>query len=556
MVNAGADILKFSYLPEYALFLRDHHLMEFVRVGIDMTSKERIPLVEKFFARYSQEQLLEISRKANFDLLSTIGENQLKSYIEKGIEAYQANRIPDIDQQQILAEDIVKGWFIRRKLFRHFLPQYTDDWEIRSRIMDEMDDFNVASEMAAFNAFISIQQERMREVNEQLRESSEQLLEAQELAGLGSFIWNLESGGSSFTRQVSRIFGTEKFDDLLSFMKFVHPGDLERLKASIDRALNGEGPYECEYRYVKDGTEKMLWSRGLVVFKEGKPSSMKGTIMDVTQQHQLNQELIQLNQSLSQKNQELLRINHELDSFNYVASHDLQEPLRKILLYISRMEEKELDALPDTIRGYLEKIMTSAKRMQKLIEDLLNYSQSTPSEQTEELDLNKIISDVKSVLSDAMEEKLVSIGVEKLPVIRAIPFQFHQLFTNLISNSLKYAKSDVPLVIRINCELIPREQAGLSLTYPTTHYLRINFADNGIGFDQIYAEKIFEPFQRLHSNEQYSGTGIGLALCKRIMDNHDGAISASGEPDKGSVFSIYIPEDRVTRFPVKEKTRG
>jgi len=548
--------LKFSYLPEYALFLRDHHLMEFVRVGIDMTSKERIPLVEKFFARYSQEQLLEISRKANFDLLSTIGENQLKSYIEKGIEAYQANRIPDIDQQQILAEDIVKGWFIRRKLFRHFLPQYTDDWEIRSRIMDEMDDFNVASEMAAFNAFISIQQERMREVNEQLRESSEQLLEAQELAGLGSFIWNLESGGSSFTRQVSRIFGTEKFDDLLSFMKFVHPGDLERLKASIDRALNGEGPYECEYRYVKDGTEKMLWSRGLVVFKEGKPSSMKGTIMDVTQQHQLNQELIQLNQSLSQKNQELLRINHELDSFNYVASHDLQEPLRKILLYISRMEEKELDALPDTIRGYLEKIMTSAKRMQKLIEDLLNYSQSTPSEQTEELDLNKIISDVKSVLSDAMEEKLVSIGVEKLPVIRAIPFQFHQLFTNLISNSLKYAKSDVPLVIRINCELIPREQAGLSLTYPTTHYLRINFADNGIGFDQIYAEKIFEPFQRLHSNEQYSGTGIGLALCKRIMDNHDGAISASGEPDKGSVFSIYIPEDRVTRFPVKEKTRG
>lgn len=548
--------MKFSYLPEYALFLRDHHLMEFVRVGIDMTSKERIPLVEKFFARYSQEQLLEISRKANFDLLSTIGENQLKSYIEKGIEAYQANRIPDIDQQQILAEDIVKGWFIRRKLFRHFLPQYTDDWEIRSRIMDEMDDFNVASEMAAFNAFISIQQERMREVNEQLRESSEQLLEAQELAGLGSFIWNLESGGSSFTRQVSRIFGTEKFDDLLSFMKFVHPGDLERLKASIDRALNGEGPYECEYRYVKDGTEKMLWSRGLVVFKEGKPSSMKGTIMDVTQQHQLNQELIQLNQSLSQKNQELLRINHELDSFNYVASHDLQEPLRKILLYISRMEEKELDALPDTIRGYLEKIMTSAKRMQKLIEDLLNYSQSTPSEQTEELDLNKIISDVKSVLSDAMEEKLVSIGVEKLPVIRAIPFQFHQLFTNLISNSLKYAKSDVPLVIRINCELIPREQAGLSLTYPTTHYLRINFADNGIGFDQIYAEKIFEPFQRLHSNEQYSGTGIGLALCKRIMDNHDGAISASGEPDKGSVFSIYIPEDRVTRFPVKEKTRG
>jgi signal transduction histidine kinase len=254
------------------------------------------------------------------------------------------------------------------------------------------------------------------------------------------------------------------------------------------------------------------------------------------------EKLRELNFSLKQKNNALERANKELTSFSYVASHDLQEPIRKIRTFTNLIMETE-NNLSAEGKNCFNRIIVSAGRMQKLIDDLLSFSRAQVFEDVQKpVDLNTVFSEINSFYKESIAEGKLSIQCGQLPVIQAIPFQIQQLMQNIISNSIKYSKPDKRTEVRIKAELVQARQLPyFSAKQHSRSYHKISIKDNGIGFDQVYSEKIFEMFQRLHGRTEYSGTGIGLSICKKIMENHQGHISATGVPDQGAVFDIYFP---------------
>lgn len=245
-------------------------------------------------------------------------------------------------------------------------------------------------------------------------------------------------------------------------------------------------------------------------------------------------ELLSANEQLNRQNTELEQKNAELNSFTFIASHDLKEPLRKIETYASRILKDDEDRLSENGKRYFTKIVDSIQRMKNLIDSIFSYAQVEQEMEYEKTDLMKIMADVVSSLSDAIEEKNALISFDNLPVFNAIPEQMEQLFTNLINNSLKYSQSAVAPVIRINAA---SEQGDGGM-----RRWKIEFTDNGVGFDEKYKDKIFQIFQRAHSRAQYSGTGIGLAICKKIVENHHGSITAQSSPGAGAVFTVVFPE--------------
>lgn len=245
---------------------------------------------------------------------------------------------------------------------------------------------------------------------------------------------------------------------------------------------------------------------------------------------------------LQQKNKELESANKDLTSFTYISSHDLQEPLRKIQNFAAVIQLEEGKNLSKSGKSYFERMNKTAKRMQRLIEDLLAYSRTKNSDRIfEETSLNSLVDDVLGDYEEVLHERGATVQVGSLGSASVIPFQFRQLIQNLISNSLKFAIPSVPLRISIKGKIVEGEESGIKDLYAKTKYIHIAFRDNGIGFDPQYNERIFQVFQRLHSSEKYTGTGIGLAICQRIVENHHGAITASGRINKGARFDIYIP---------------
>jgi PAS domain S-box-containing protein len=253
-------------------------------------------------------------------------------------------------------------------------------------------------------------------------------------------------------------------------------------------------------------------------------------------------ELVHATTALQQKNEELERSNQELTSFSYVASHDLQEPLRKIQSFSNRILEKEGGQFSETTKDYFKRIVSAARRMQDLIDALLNFSRTNTAELVfEPVDLNSIIEEVKTSLKENIEEKNAVVEAASLPVLSVIPLQFFQLMLNLVSNSLKYSKAGIHPHIKISAEVIAGQYVQPPAVYPFEKYWKISVEDNGIGFEQQYENKIFELFQRLHGKLEYGGTGIGLAICKKIVQNHNGVISAVGKPGVGATFNVYLP---------------
>jgi PAS domain S-box-containing protein len=237
--------------------------------------------------------------------------------------------------------------------------------------------------------------------------------------------------------------------------------------------------------------------------------------------------LQELNELLEEKNNELEKSNKELESFNYIASHDLQEPLRKIQTFLSMITQRKDD--PDAVNSYMDKIYSSAERMSHLIQDVLAYSRISADNQLVNTDLNKIIENVLSDYEIVIADKNAVINRDKLPVIKAIPLQMHQLFSNLISNSLKYNNGQPIISISSN----------IAADNPSV--LQITLSDNGIGFDEKYSDQIFTLFKRLHGKSEYSGTGIGLSICKKIVEQHHGTIAATSNVGSGAKFIIELP---------------
>jgi two-component system, chemotaxis family, CheB/CheR fusion protein len=254
-----------------------------------------------------------------------------------------------------------------------------------------------------------------------------------------------------------------------------------------------------------------------------------------------NKELSFQNEEKEKRSIELANANKELHSFNYISSHDLQEPLRKIQTFSSRILESEYANLSERGKDSFVRMNNAALRMRLLIDDLLAFSRISSDERKfEKTDLTKIIEQVVIDLKEMIEEKQATIEIEQLCDAKIIPFQFHQLFYNLLSNALKFAKPNEPVDIKISSHIEKGNKIKNKNLLPEKNYCHISVQDNGIGFQPEFREHIFGVFQKLHGKDQFAGSGIGLAIVKKIVENHSGVITATGELNKGATFDIYI----------------
>jgi two-component system CheB/CheR fusion protein len=339
------------------------------------------------------------------------------------------------------------------------------------------------------------------------------------------------------------------------WMKIMHPDELNEITKRWQYSIKTGNNFEMEIRLLnKKGEYKWHLSRVSAVKDDnGKILKWLGATTEI--QKQVNQrealenavkkrtnELSVANGSLAIKNEELQKMNKELESFAYVSSHDLQEPLRKIQTYAGRILEKENEKLSANSKKYFRIMQDSAKRMQTLIEDLLAFASLTTAERKfEKIDFSDIIEKIKIELKETIEEKHANIEVRELCPANIIVFQFHQLMQNLISNALKFSRLKHPPHIIIKSSIIEGSKLKSLNLSSKIKYCHITVTDNGIGFEKKFSEIIFEVFQKLHSKEEYPGTGIGLAIVRKIVDNHNGIITATSKLNKGTTFDIYIP---------------
>ena len=380
---------------------------------------------------------------------------------------------------------------------------------------------------------------KLKRTNEKLLIITESITHAELIGEFFTAIWNLNTKKIIYSDNMFRLLGCEpnSFEPTIeNYLKFVHPDDRHIITVGNENILNNHKSNPRYYRIIrKDGKERYFKSIGKFINDASGNSTHIGVVRDVTQQHW--SKLI-----LKQRNRELQQSNRELAYFNQVASHDLQEPLRKVQTLISLILEREQSALSERGKDYFSRIQSSVSRMRTLIDDLLLFSRTNKIDKTFELtDLTLILKNTLFEMSQSIEEKNARIQSDHLPKLRVISFQIQQLFQNLISNSLKYSKPDVVPIIKFECEEIKAsDYPALRITRNQLYY-KITVTDNGIGFEQQYVEKIFTIFKRLHTSAEYPGTGIGLAICKKIVENHSGYIFAEGKPGIGSVFNIFLP---------------
>jgi PAS domain S-box-containing protein len=384
-----------------------------------------------------------------------------------------------------------------------------------------------------------------------LRESERRFRELADLSPVWIWITDNEINIEYSNKALLDYVGVENESEFTGqvWVDVVHPDDLDVVYSGFGKALEDQTGFTLEYRVKNNSTDKYEWFKvlGVPKFEEGKMIGFIGTGMNIDKQKsfadQLKEEVDNRTRQLADSNLKLEAMNKELQSFAYISSHDLQEPLRKIQMFSEVLMENEFDKLSTSGKTKFEKIQSAANRMQSLINDLLSYSRTDTEKRIfETVDLKNLVEDVKNDLGEELHKKNGTITIVNSVEIEMVKFQFRQLMYNLLSNSIKYSKSDVPPVVTIEIEIITNANTIDENLLNDKEYVQITITDNGIGFDEQFSEKIFEVFQRLHSKQEYVGTGIGLAIVKKIVQNHAGVISAAGELNKGSVFTIILPE--------------
>ncbi|HEX8331695.1 MAG TPA: PAS domain-containing protein [Segetibacter sp.] len=315
-----------------------------------------------------------------------------------------------------------------------------------------------------------------------------------------------------------------------------HPDDQGKIAQTSKRKNEKEfTEYECKMKEKNKGWRCLLIREiGFMKNTEGDYTQVLCAALDISDRKKIEE-------TLYHKTLELQQSNSSLEEFAYVASHDLKEPLRKITTFGDRLLVKEKDVLKEDSLAYLQKIIESSQRMQRMIDDLLSISMISNEKTFEKHDLQIVLNEILQTLEFKIEESKAVINADVLPVANVIPSQFRQLFQNLVSNSLKFSRTDVIPVITIKHKYLSAQEIEHHQLNKTNKLLQITFADNGIGFDEKYSEKIFSIFHRLHGRSEYEGTGIGLAICKKIVENHNGKILATGKENEGATFTIIIP---------------
>jgi PAS domain S-box-containing protein len=405
-----------------------------------------------------------------------------------------------------------------------------------------------------------------------LEETQVALINAIDLAELGTWSLDIGSGIIHVSERMLDWFGLTAEEGMLGeAVNAMVAADRDRVALAIAEACKpGAGIYSEEYRVRNKhtGQLRIIHAQGRAVTDQsGVPIRLDGTARDITLERELqlaleqqvqqrteelaaaneellatNEELLVTNEEVADANERLLHSNEELAQYAYVASHDLQEPLRKIRVFSGMLQQGGTLAAGEL--GLLSKISGSAERMTLLIRDLLEFSRLLNSESSMQLvRLSDVAAAIRSDFELQILEKNAVVEIGSLPAIEAVSLQMNQLFYNLIGNALKFVSPDVRPEVRIYAERLSPEEAGrfVGKLNPDTPYYRISVSDNGIGFDPDYTDQIFEVFKRLHGRESYPGSGIGLALCRRIVNNHLGALYAESAPGAGATFHVILP---------------
>jgi PAS domain S-box-containing protein len=647
--------IKGQHLPQFAYFILHNFLTEICVDQLRLSRQFNLPLL-KFLSRFSDDEILEISKVSVAEFLTSLIENKSFEFIKESLDRWIADQLEVVGKFEVQSNDITLINYIRAVSLKHYASQYTTDIKMLVELMNEIDLFFLNFNTAGMDTYVAILKDRLiketefnakltnalpgmvyifdlatqkevyanrkgynilgytdeqvrtspsdffrslihpddlqvmddfyktyetevdgtvrnyeyrvrnvqdeycwlrhyvlvfsrnevgkpkeviglafdvtgeKRLTETLAQRENQLLEAQAIAHIGSYEWNIVENTSSNTPETYKIFELGMAGKFESFMAHVHPDDIETVKAAIENSFN-TGIYECEYRYVAGGKEKVIWTKGNVTIKDGVPHKMIGTIQDITERKRIETDLLIKSQQLEQSNE-------SLQHFASVASHDLKEPLRRISLLSEKIYVAEKDKMSSVSADNFIKIRTAATRMQKMIDDILAYSSLNVKEEKSETSLQALLDDVTDIFEYLITEKNATVTSDGLPDAVVIPSQMRQLFQNLIGNSLKFSQVANPPQITVTHKWIVEERLPLQ----KEKSLEITIKDNGIGFSPDDAVRIFGLFSRLNNRSAYAGSGIGLAICKRIVENHDGSITASSEPGKGAGFTILLPQ--------------
>lgn len=419
---------------------------------------------------------------------------------------------------------------------------------------------------------------RQAQQSQQQSEASLQL--ALDVAQLGTWSWNLLTNEGYLDARGAELIGLApgyQANVAQAQMASIHPDDLTRTEADVMAGIANGVPFGLTYRVIHpDQSVHHIRSRFQVVADPtGRPVELMGTNLDITAEYEqtialrqseeqlrqlsanlesqvqqrteelaaANHEMAINNQALAEANGLLVRSNANLQTFAYIASHDLQEPLRKIQQFGDLLKTRYTDSTSEAF-GYLERMQTAASRMSTLIRDLLDYSRiATQRDQSAPVSLQTIVATVLNTLDWTIQQTGAQLQVGPLPTLTGDASQLGQLFQNLLSNALKFHKADTPPLIQVWAQEVASVDlpAGVKPSRMALQYHRIDVVDNGLGFEAKYLDRIFQVFQRLHGKNEFAGTGIGLAICEKVVTNHGGAITATSQPGQGATFSVYLP---------------
>lgn len=404
-------------------------------------------------------------------------------------------------------------------------------------ILAEITSNNIEYQGKLARLVIAVDRTEQLLAEEELIESNRKYVMLSEATFDAIWDWEVKSEIIKWNEGVKKMFEKPDLTTVTGldwWVNNLHPEDRERVNKKIVETIQQHSlHWEDEYRFkINDDHYKYIYARGYFLYDANKePVRMIGAMQDLTERKNHENTLQKLNASLEKRAKELAESNAELERFAYVASHDLQEPLRMVTSFLQLLEKRYHDKLDKKAHEYIAYAVDGADRMKKLILDLLEYSRVNSSKlEKEDVSLKDVVKDLKSTYKSILAETNGVIKSGELPVVRGNKTQLMQLFQNIVGNAFKYRSENPPVI-----EIAYEEE--------NNHY-KFSISDNGIGIDPKFFTKIFVIFQRLHNREQYSGTGIGLAICKKIIEKHGGRIWVTSVPNKGSTFYFTIPKSK------------
>lgn len=465
----------------------------------------------------------------------SLNENWEVTYWNKAAE-----RMFNVSRERILGQNLWNFFPAQKK--KQFFRKYQYALESGEKVFFE--DFielsgdwveiNIYPRAGGLSVFFKIITDRKR-VEEEVRMANERYELLSKVTREAVYDWDVVQNVLEWSEAYSTVFGydrSSKESSIEDWKKKVHPEDLERLLDDLHSSMASPEikHWQGEYRMFRtNGEIADVLERGHIIRDDkGKAVRMIGAIQDITRLKENEKMLKQLNTDLKLRAEELLLLNNELEEFAYIASHDLQEPLRMVTAFLSQLQKKYEGELDDKARQYIHFAYDGAVRMRKIILDLLEYSRAGRNElKIEKTDLNDLMDHVTGMCKETIQEKKAVVKWKKLPVVSTSKTPLQQVIQNLLSNALKYSKTEVSPVINIEVE------------EKSTEWI-FSITDNGIGIDPDFHEKIFVVFQRLHRKEEFSGTGIGLAICKKIVERLGGRIWLESQEGKGSTFYFSL----------------